>query len=920
MTCREDFQPDAGKGPWNTLEEFIVGYARLTLHLVRLDTITLTHLIDETDVQAPEQMSRTYLPSLGWILQIYHIPFFRTMEHIHGSEVANLVARINDQIAAPPVGALQYLSEYAACVLTLLTRWAHLWPALASILTIAQNMLDSGNERRKYHADEALIESSVFANTVQTVYTLIRVVDEKYQTHISKKSPWLTSEASESILRCVSFTYLYASQKDPSLALQLAEDLSIDFPEGATPDEYPAIIHWAWKFGVLKKHIMDGRMELRVHGMETMQNDLVSIWRQFIQGNPAGIEHPIVQYLLRFLRRHKIVEYVVGIDSHPQLISRSGNIVGFLVVTSTYTDADTDTIWKTVTESQDPRAVSEVLGMLCRTIPMHEAASTALLYLCSKLLELPLSRFDSRMLEFCDQLLHQVREKHGERSRHEQLDSLHVDTIPLRLCVRLIRESTASGDSSVEHKALLQRFASSQLSSFINVGLSEMDRTEMYERCIQDIAEMNQFTVGSIQALNALLPPQDSQEIRKLATDFDLTRLVVSEAVYSLETNRTDFNDPFSRNGFISRIQMLNRILDKVPDTIAPDLGDVLWQKIFMSKGLVEQGRGALWDMLCRVTNRSVKQNPFIERCIQEYLPELSPEDFSPEVLAFAKHTITYEVRFNPPPIAGENTVVSIPGMDRIWNFILSAPPGTVETEATDFAIEMYLDHTLISRAPRSAVEATHIALVDRCVEQLKSAASKLKSSTGNNSASGDDTAMVTVPSESEIRIEELRFSRSLLFLRQLLQGLRARPQYSPPQGPPPDLPVRPEKGEPVEISYQAFNGGSQSKVSTLRIGDLSTASELVDTLIRLTGFSKFHTIYGGQKIDLLESPDLTIRKMKVRPGLLIVRKIPDSQDISFGRRQSQTLVDSEVLKHFDDLYDLLGLDDHLARVVRNHF
>lgn len=862
-------------------------------------------------------MSRCFLPSLAWILQISHIPFYRALQRIHGSDVANFVAGINDQVAGPPVDALKYLPEYAACVMSLLPRWPQLSPILTSILSAGQSMVDSGNERRKFRADDGLIESSVQARTVETIGTLIRAVDERYQIHISKKSPWVTSDVSETILRCIACTYHSLALQDPALAVQLAKDLSINLPERATPYEYPLIIHWGWKFNLLKKHIMDGRMELRVLGIETMQNDLVSVWRQFIQGNPAGIGHPVVQYLLRFLRDHKIVEYVVGVDSHPQLIGRSGNVVGFLVVTSTYTDSDTDTIWKTVTESQDARTVSEVLGMLSKTIPMHQVTSTALLYLCSKLLELPLNRFDTRMLEFCDQLLYHLREKYSQRNRLEQLNSLHVDTIPLRLCVRLIRESTASRDFPVEHKAYLQRFASSQLGSFINVGLSDMDRTEMYERCIQDIADMSQFTVGSMQALNALLPTQDSSEIRKLATDFDFTRLAITEFAHTLESTQTDFNDPFTRNGFISRIQILNRIIDKVPDTITPDLADLLWERIFMSSKLVGQGRAALCDMLCRVTSRSVKRNPFVERCIQEYLPKLSPEEYSPEVLSFVKHTMTYEIRFSPPSTANENEVVSIPGMDRIWNFILSAPPNTIETEATNFAIDVYLDHALINRAPRSAVEATHISIVDRCVEQLKSAASKLKSPHISSTNDGDEP-METVATESETRTEELQFSRSLLFLRQLLQGLRARPQYSPPQRSLSSLPEKPGKGDPIEILYQAFNGGSQSKVNTFRIGGLSTASEFVDGLIELTGFSKFNAIYGGQKINLLENPDLPVREMKIRPGLLLVQRIPDSLDVPFGKRQFATLIDTEVLKHFDDLYDFLNLEDHLAQEVRS--
>jgi len=895
-----------------------MSFARLTLHLVRLDTLALSQVAEETDLPAPDLLSRTYLVSLGWSMQISNIPFFRNMERIHGAKVVNLVSRFNDKLAAPPLDAMRWLSELESCILPVIHRYSYLSHVLISVLTVAHNIAESGIERRKYGADDALIASPVCARAAQAVYGLVRAADEKYQMHIFKKTPWVTSDISETMIRLISFTYHALSVPDPAFQSRLANYLSIDLPEDASPDECSLIIHYGWKFGVLKKHITDGRMELRVHGIETMQSDLVSIWRQHIQNAPSGLEHPIVPYLVRFLRDSKIVEYVVGIDSHPQLISRSGNIFGFLILTSTYTDLDTDMIWKTVTQSQDSRTVSEVLGMLTKTFPVHPSNSPVLLNVCSKLLELPLNRFDGRMVEFCDHLFHQIREKHDQRNSLDTMDTLHVDAIPLRLCVRLIRESTAVGDVPVEHKAILQQFAGSQLSKFSVAGLDETDKMEMYERCIQDIAEMNQFAVGSVQALNALLTGQDPHEMRKLATEFDLTRLAIHEIARAVDTNQTDFTDSFSRNGFMSRVHMLARIIDKAADSISIDLGDMLWKKVFMSTALVQQGRRVLWDMLCGLTNHAFKRNPFIERCIHEFVPELSPSDYTPEVLAFAKQTIIYEIRFNPPAIANENEVVIIPGMDRIWNFILTAPPGSIETSATNFAIEVYLDHNVIKMAPRSAVEATHVGLVDRCVEQLKSAATKLKSF-HHHTPDGLAEAMVTPATEDEVRSAELSFSRSLLFLRQLLQGLRNRPQYSPTQRSPSELPAAPMKGEPIEFRYQSFDGGAQSTVNTFRIGDLSTASELIDKITQLTGFTKFRTIYGGQTVDLSEKSNLTLRDKKLRSGMLLIRRDADSSVVpSFDRSQSMTPVDSEVLKHFDDLYDLLNLDDHLAREVRS--
>ncbi|RHZ67719.1 putative ubiquitin C-terminal hydrolase [Aspergillus thermomutatus] len=911
----QPLEPDDGQGIWSCLEEFFINFALLGFRLMRLDILTLKQLAENTDMQALDLMSRTYLPALGWILQLHSIPFYRAMERAHGSEIVDLVVQLNIRIAFLPIGTIHLLSEYAACLLALVSRpqWSQLSSSLVHSISIVQNIMDSGIEQWKIREEESTAESASFPLFLKHVYQFARDIDGKYQVHIAKKLPWVTSDTSESILRCISSIYL-AISRDSSFTSQVAKDLSIELPEHISQDERAWIIYYAWRFAVLKKHIKDGRMELRVHGIETMQADLVNVWRQYIQNNPTGTEHPLVRFLVGFLRENKIVDYIVGVDSHPQLISRSGNVVGFLIVTSTYGDIDTDTIWKTVTQSQDPRTVSEVLGMLTRTFHMHSALSPALLYLCSKLLELPLAQFDARMVEFCEQLLYQVREKQGERNRHDLPDASHVDAVPLRLCVRLIRESAAFEEFSVEHKAFLQRFASSQLSSLISVGLSESDKMETYERCIQDIAEMNQFTVGSIQALNALLPGYDTQEIRKLATDFDLTALVIAEMVHTVDMKQTDFADSFSKNAFISRIQLLARIIDKVPDSITADLADVLWRKVLVSQTLVEQGRRAVWDMLCELVRRSPKRNPFVERCIQEYLPELSPNDYSPELLAFAKQAVNYEVRFNPPPIAKENEVVSIPGLDRIWNFILTAPPGSIETDATNFAIEVYLDHGVINRSPRSAVEATHIALVDRCVEQLKSAAAQLKSSIGDT-VDGTDESMLGDLSGGESRADAIRFSRSLLFLRQFLQGLRTRPQYSPPQNSPPGLPDHPVKGELVEIRYQTFNGSAQSKFRSLRIGDLATATELVEKLVQLTGFSKFSTITGGRRLDLLEKPDLTIRELKIGSGLLLIRKNADSREVvSTGRRPSLTSVDSEVLKHFDDLYDLLNLQDHLAR------
>lgn len=916
LDSRQELPVDDGSGTRTCLEEFLLDYVQITLHLIRLDIMILRLVLNDPDTPVPESLSHRYLQPLGWALLFQSIPFYRTLDRLYDTEASSLVLQVRAKTIASPIDAPTALAEYASLLLAIIPRSPQLSNILVYIVNVANSIVDCALERKYNVNDDATADLSTHSPSMKVLYDAVRSIDDKYQEWIIKKSPWVSSELSDQMVRQIPRCYNLFCLRDPEFVHQLSKDLSIELADEADSEDNILILFWGWKFGVLKKHIMDGRMELRVHGVETMQSDLVSIWKQNIAADPAGLALPFVQYLVRFIQENKIVDYLVGVDSHPQLISRSSNIVGFLIVTSTYTNLETDIIWKTVTESQDSRIISEVLSMLIRTFYMHQTASPALLYLCEKVLELPLDRFDARLFDFCDNLLNRMSEKPSDQGFYDQSGVALVDAIPLRLCVRLIRESTAADNLTVEQRKQLQNFGSRQLAGFIKAGVSEADRMEMYERCIQDIADMNKFTAGSIQALSALVPAHDVQEMWKLATDFDLTRLVIKDLLHTVNGDHFDFSDAFSQHGLVSRVAILFRLVDMAPETITAELGQALWNEILLSDKLGPDGHKVVWSMMIGALSRSSKPNPFLDRCIHEYLPSLVPEDYSHELLGFAKQSINYEVRFNPPPTAGENQVVTIPGMDRIWTFILTSPPGSIEAEATKFAIEVYLDHQIISSSPRSAVDATHIAIVNRCIDQLKSAAEAL--SHPESAAANGEIPMEIESSNGVMGPEELSFRRSLLFLHRLLHGLRARPQYSSPKGSPPQLPERPVKGNSLDLSWQCFNGNTSSNIKTLKIGDASTAAELVEELTQLTGFSKFTAICGGQRLDLLEAPEALLGDMKVlHSGLLILRKAPDAREISRENgRQSLTSVDSEVLKHFDEIYGFLALREDIAREV----
>jgi ubiquitin carboxyl-terminal hydrolase 34 len=907
----------SGSGPWTCLEEFLLDYVQITLQVMRIDTLILRHLVDDPELPVQDSICKDYLQALTFVLLSPKspIPLYRALDKKYPTDTNDMLVRIRAKALAPPIDLVHTLSQWTVLTLELIPRHPHLTSSLGHIMLIANALadchLERNNDSEVDETDPPLPETA----PIRALYDMVRSIDDKYQEWISKKSAWATSDLSEQLLRAISHHYKHHCVRNSGFVNQLSKDLAIPLPEQISPAENTLIIFWLWKLGVLKKHIMEGRMELRVFGVETMQSDLVHVWRTSISSNPEGVNLPFVKALVRFIKNNKIIDYLVGVDSHPQLISRSSNIIGFLIVTDTYNDSVTNVIWKTVTDSQDGRIVSEVLAMLVRTFNMHLIASPALLYVCQKVLDLPLGRFDTNMLEFCNKLLGRMCDHPSDRRISGTSDHGCVDARPLQLCVRLIRDSTGADDLSVEQKKCLQKFGSQRLMGFVAAGISEADRMAIYMRCLEDIADNNQFTTGSIQTLSALVPAHDVREMLKLAKDFALTQLVIENMLHALNSDQDNSANNFSELGLVSRLTILFRLIDMVPETITSELGKALWDDILLSNKLGGDGRSAMWNMLVSALGQCTEANSFLHRCIHEYLPSLAPKDYTTEILAFAKQAMIYEVRFNPPPPAGEGEVVTIPGLDRIWTFILTAPPGTIEVQATEFAVKVYLDHAIISHSPRSAIEATHISLVERCVDQLKSAAATLKAASEVNG----DSSMESETETGEMSPAELRFRRSLCFLHQLLSGLRARPHYNSPRGSPPVLPERPIKGDPINISWQSFNGSANSQVKNLQIGDLSTAGELVERLTQLTGFSKFTSIAGGQRVDLMKDPDTTLRDMKnLHAGLLLIRKAPDAKEATHASSGGLPLtsVDSEVLKHFDELYDLLTLNDDLAHEV----
>ena len=879
--------------------------------MVQIDCQTLEGLADDNKA-VPDLIAHRYCTALFYLVSSTGSALWKSLHDTYRIDYKVMIAKIMIRFIQKPSNGLHCLSRVTKGLLdrsqALPGMIQRLWPPLKIVLELMQhyNLLRESDEE---------VHNELAVNLLQLpseAYDLFRMVDTTLQIYITKQVPALSHETSQVFVSLLAHLLTSIAHADERIAASiLREELRTTKELGNT--DSIIIIDLAWKFRIFKKYITEGRMEIRVQGVDLMSGELVAAYQKFIVSSRLGGSHPVAQFLSDFLLAHKLVEYFVGVDSHPQLIGRCHNIVGFLAITNRYTEATSDAIWKAVATSQDSRVIDAILIMLSGF--SHLSSYPTLLYLTEKLNELPLHSFDVSMIVYGGRLLDRLRMSW----REQRIDS-RMDMPPYNLCIRLVRLSAAEEALPYHKKRDINEFALSQLHHLLALGPSDMDRKSIYDDCINDVACRTPSASGSISAINALLRQNPELDIPLLSRSSNLTNLMIEEFVHVVESERRSLSTSHTLDERLTvRLELIQSIVIHIPDTISSDFGQQLWDVMFGPRAISDRARNAAWHMLGRASRVCISGNSFIDRCISDYLPQLNPTFITMGILSFVEQVTPYESRVAHSRADEEQRQIRNMGAELLWHLSLVAPPGTIERKTISMLVALYLDSPDIQRSPRSVIEVMHIEVVERCTRQLTLAASKLKAFSDGTS-SGEDEPMVIVASEEEIQSQRLTFTRSLLLLREFVQGVRSRPVHSP--SPPAKLQVPREShnttGDTIRIRYQSFSGGTNTGIHSLDVGDLETIDDLSQRLIKLTGFSKFIAIAGGQRLDLASTSQSSLRDMKFdQKGLLIIKKAYDTESLpDLGPAPRLQPSEAQVMEHFLEIYELLDMEESLAKEV----
>lgn len=733
-------------------------------------------------------------------------------------------------------------------------------------------------------------------------YDFFKVMAFGLETIIDKHVTFLTPDAAQVHLQSLYELLEKALKYENDETRELLDKRRLDHPDIQRKNMSLVFSH-QWRFSILKKLITSAQMQLRVVGATTMCGDLLRLYNLARGTDPP--RSPVLLFLAHFVLDNKLIEYLVGIGSHPEIINESHNILGFLIVTKTYTSELTDLIWQTVTTSQDPRVVKAILLMIRHCMNLYDY--TALLYICEKACDLPIEAFNAPMREFCEALFLQLVTK----AVHDNVRC--VDAPPYELCVRLIRESSIITPGLPAGYPDIQNFAAFKLRELLSQGPEPGIREEIYASCIEEISSRRPTAPGSICVLSTLIKHHLNTDLRTLTTQSGLTRILVEELEYTIAGERDSSvrNTPASA----ARRDLILLVIVHHPETISPDLGRRLWDHLVGSESKNMAERADWWNIINAAVKRS-PHNPYLVACFKEHLPNLPPHCFTPGALEFARsaNRSWLETVGGDFPI-DDDRAFETPSLEQIWRMILTAPPNTIDAAAIGILVEVYVDSVLITSMPRTTARSIHLVLVERCLKQLSGAASRLKSFSDGATSEQED-GMVIVPSEAQFQEQETIFARSLAVLREFLKAYQSKPRFVTPK---PKLPTAMAsgkvEGEEITVKYQSFDGNTHTEVRSLTIGKLNTAAALFASLQKATGFRNYKVFCQGREFDpdevesgkSLEDLNLT--------GLVLVQR-REGERPARSSEINKTTLELEIMKHFEELWSYLSMQEKVAQEV----
>lgn len=801
-------------------------------------------------------------------------------------------------LATPQQSPAQSLYRLGFVVSGLAIHYPRLVEGLGGIVQLAALLARDDLNRQQQPEEQA---TSVLAQA----YDLYETVSRLFAACIQKSVNQITPATAADLINGLSYLLQICLRAGCEKSRSLVHDHQQMYPD-IPSNETSRVIVAEWRLSMLTKLIMSSQMQLRINAAQLMCQDLVRIWKES-HDQPVELFHqPVLRHFSTKLLNSGVVAYVLGPTCHPEVTGQSSNIVGFLFASHTFTEDLMDLMWRTVTTCQISGVSESLLTMVAQTA--HLFFKDDFLCVFRKLQTVPIENFTAPMKEFCDKVVSHFIEKN---------DTIY-DLLPYSLMFRLLKESSAPGPQTYK---TIQKWASNLILLLLRRGPAIEDRQSLQQDCLKDITGKTRYTLGSIHALLLLCRPASrDRDLQQLTTQYNLPQLLVDELEHAINTReQAGLSHALCGPENAPRLELLTLVIFRARDRddISHDLGRRLWDLLVGQHAASQEDRDCAWHSLSH-TMQSVSETPFLEACFKDYFPTLAPQHFRPGSLDFiTQKLLPLMDRENNFFLEDEASSEHL-AIEQLWRIALTAPSGTIEQRAIAALVkDVYMENRSIHLMPLHRARKIHLALVSRCMRQLSSAAKHLIIGCDQHEESDADTKDSTVVEDQRLESMSI-FTRSLNIVREFHKLHQQTPHFSSPDMRSLVLPDNKDvEGDSAELKYQSFDGDTQTDVKPLAIGRQNTAGSLLASLRDATGFDNYRMYYKGQPFTPTERDICkSLEDLQIHNGLILVKRETDEDDCPAHVRPGASPVEIEIMKHFDELWQYLALEERLASEV----
>lgn len=883
-------------------------FAALTACFVALDC----YAIRESQAippgrRGPDLLSPVYLLQLHSLIVSHAFSPLPVNDGVHGAASAHqgLESYLMSKFKASPGGDVEHLSQLASVIARLIPQFPWLADSFAPVSQVLADCVRDAQRTSHLGSDD----EARARNGLERGHAAWALISASLMSAIDNHVTSLNGDHTASSIQALTEVLKVCLQGGHKQATDVLDAQRAKYPHLA-PNYAHEAAAWQWKVDVLEKLIRSSQMQLRVMAVTTLCTHLVTVWKRLCDGGEER-SNEFLKHLAAYLLQTGLIDYVLGPSRHPEIIVESANIVGFLVVTRTYRAEHTDRVWHSLTSSQDPRIVDALTRMMTSITNLFDHAG--LLQLCHKFQPLPVEAFSPPIRLLLDNVLSEVMAR-------AQTNQSTLTFHPYGLCLRLLRESSVCGPGSQVADADLQQVAMQKFRELLAHGPDGEGRRELYMSCIDDISAKSATTLGSLWCLSMAIRHATEGQMQILTEQHDLARLIVEELEHAGNAGRSAGVFPvLSGTSNQPRRDFVANLIQLQPVAIDGALGTKLWDILVGPQSTCVDDRKAGWHVILSAARKASRSNPFLQTCFSEHFPRLPAPYFCEGMLEFVKERVYALLQENPRDfVFDDGTAVARYGMEHLWRIILEAQDSALVAQAISIlAVDVYLESKAIVSYPLHRTRKVHLALVNRCLRQMKETAGRPRGAS-DGTASGDDDSMVIVASPEETRRQELVFTRSLQLLRFFLEKYQSKPDFAVA-----DLrsfmsgEAQQTEGDLAQLKYQSFDGNEQSNIMPLNIGKLNSVSSLLASLRQKTGFDNYRVYYRGHQLVLAEQ-DISkpLQDLDIQDGFVLVKREEDYSSSPVRIKPGSVPLEIEILAHFQELWNYLSMPDEVAEEV----